>query len=129
MAFDDVWTNCRTVPGYDPLTVAIMRAKQISNVADDHQPAGYATFLNIARFLKLQLGEVPFMLPCHKLALALECLPITISRYRRKAIGQRYLRVVKEHKYRSAGKGEATEFVFEGEMFSASDEIQFSIDI
>jgi hypothetical protein len=69
------------------------------------------------------------MLPCHKLALALECLPITISRYRRKAIGQRYLRVVKEHKYRSAGKGEATEFVFEGEMFSASDEIQFSIDI
>ena len=124
MAFDNVWTTCRNVPGHDPLTMAVLRAKQIAEIEDDRPPAGYKTFLNVARFLKLQLKDVPFMLPCHKLAPLLECLPITISRYRRKAVRDGYLAVVKEHKYRSAGKGEATEFVFVGEHVVGSNYIE-----
>jgi hypothetical protein len=37
---------------------------------------------------------------------------MTISRYRKKAIRDGRLKVVKNHIYRSAGRGEATEFVF-----------------
>jgi hypothetical protein len=28
MAFDGAWVECRAVPGYDPLTIAILKAKQ-----------------------------------------------------------------------------------------------------
>jgi hypothetical protein len=114
MAFDSAWVECRAVPGYDPLTVAILEAKKSPPVADPHVPAGYTTFLKIARSLQRQLPTSSFMLPCHKLAPILACQPMTISRYRKKAIRDRHLKVVKTHSYRSAGKGEATEFQFLG---------------
>jgi hypothetical protein len=44
----------------------------------------------------------------------LACQPMTISRYRKKAIRDGHLKIVKSHSYRSAGKGEATEFQFVG---------------
>jgi hypothetical protein len=124
MAFDHVWTTCRTVPGYDPLVIAVLRAKQTLKMDDGGQPAGYTTFLDVARSLKHQQGDTPFMLPCHKLAPELECTPITISRYRQRAIREGYLKVVKDHKYRSSGKGEATEFMFIGDICSADDYIE-----
>jgi hypothetical protein len=77
-------------------------------------PAGYTTFLAVARSLQRQSRDSAFMLPCHKLSLMLACLPMTISRYRKKAIRDGRLKVVKNHTYRSAGRGEATEFVFVG---------------
>ena len=52
------------------------------------------------------------MLPCHKLAPLLSCQAMTISRYRKKAIRDGYLKIVKNHSYCSTGKGEATEFKF-----------------
>jgi hypothetical protein len=59
-----------------------------------------------------QVPASSFLLPCHKLAPVLACRPMTISRYRKKAIRDGYLKVVKTHSYRSDGKGEATEFQF-----------------
>jgi hypothetical protein len=112
MAFDSVWVECRAVPGYDPLTVAILEAKRSASATDPHVPAGYAIFLNVARSLQQQLPASSFMLPCHKLAPILACQPMTISRYRKKAIRDGHLKVVKTHSYRSVGKGEATEFQF-----------------
>ena len=84
MAFDSVWVECRAVPGYDPLTVAILEAKRSAPVADPNVPAGYTIFLKIARSLQQQLPASSFMLPCHKLAPILACQPMTISRYRKK---------------------------------------------
>lgn len=110
MAFDDIWVSCRAVPGYDPVTVAIMEARKAAN--DNEGPAGYQTFVHVARSLSRQLNGSPFMLPCHKLAPLLNCLPMTISRYRHKAIRDGHLKIVKEHTFRSTAKGEATEFEF-----------------
>jgi hypothetical protein len=113
MAFDNIWVECRAVPGYDPLTIAIMEArKAIDEDVPPTGPVGYSVFLGVAQSLQRQLNNAPFMLPCHKLAPMLDCLPMTISRYRRKAIRDGHLKIVKEHSYRSATKGEATEFVF-----------------
>jgi hypothetical protein len=114
MAFDSVWVECRAVPGYDPLTVAILEAKQSSRAEDHTVPAGYTTFLKIAQSLQRQIPTSSFMLPCHKLASMLACQPMTISRYRKKAIRDGHLKIVKNHSYRSVGKGEATEFQFVG---------------
>jgi hypothetical protein len=44
----------------------------------------------------------------------LACQPMTISRYRKKAIRDGHLKIVKSHSYRSVGKSEATEFQFVG---------------
>jgi hypothetical protein len=52
------------LPGYDPVTVAIMEARQAAKGNDG--PAGYQMFLNVARSLHRQLNGSPFMLPCHK---------------------------------------------------------------
>jgi hypothetical protein len=63
MAFDSVWVECRAVPGYDPLTVAVLEAKQSESGADHNVPAGYMTFLRIAWSLQQQLPTSSFMLP------------------------------------------------------------------
>jgi hypothetical protein len=112
MAFDDVWVECRAVPGYDPLTIAVLQAKKTPPMEDGNVPAGYTIFLNIARSLQQQLPDSSFLLPCHKLAPLLACQAMTISRYRKKAIRDGYLKVMKQHSYRCTGKGEATEFRF-----------------
>lgn len=114
MAFDNVWVECRAVPGYDPLTVAILEAKNSHSKDDQDVPAGYTTFLGVARSLQRQLPDSPFMLPCRKLAPLLACQPMTISRFRKKAVRDGHLKVVKDHSYRSMGKSEATEFLFIG---------------
>jgi hypothetical protein len=115
MAFDHVWVDCRAIPGYDPLRIAILEARRNSKADDPNAPAGYTMFVDIARSLqRLVGGGAHFLLPCHKLAPLLNCQPMTVSRYRRKAIRDGYLKVVKDHSYRSANKGEATEFLFEG---------------
>ncbi len=115
MAFDNVWVECRAVPGYDRLTIAVLEAKKSPSTADPNVPAGYTIFLKIARSLQRQLPTSSFMLPCHKLAPILACQPMTVSRYRKKAIRDGQLKVVKTHSYRSVGKGEATEFQFLGQ--------------
>ena len=96
--------------GYDPLTVAILEAKESPAVEDHTLPAGYLRFLKVAQSLQRLLPTSSFMLPCHKLAPMLACQPMTISRYRKKAIRDGYLKIVKSHSYRFVGKSEATEF-------------------
>jgi hypothetical protein len=114
MAFHRIWAECRAVPGYDPLTTAVLAAKEYACPPGQDAPAGYTTFLAVARYLYYQSPDSAFMLPCHKLSRMLACQPMTISRYRKKAIRDGRLKVVKNHIYRSAGRGKATEFVFVG---------------
>jgi hypothetical protein len=110
MAFDHVWNECWSIPGYDPLTVALLKARERPEPEDPQQPHGYDTFLATIRFLQEDAGDASILLPCHKLAGLLDCLPMTVSRYRTKALREGYLQVVKEHRFRPKGKGEATEF-------------------
>jgi hypothetical protein len=110
MAFDHVWNECWSIPGYDPLTMALLKAREHPKPADPQQPQGYDTFLATIRFLQEDAGNAPILLPCHKLAGLLDCMPMTVSRYRAKALREGYLQVVKEHRFRPNGKGEATEF-------------------
>lgn len=113
MAFDDIWVECRAIPGYDPLRLAIHEAKRKSGQEDENAPAGYMLFVDMARSLQRLVAERAFLLPCHKLAPLLGCTPMTISRYRNKALRDGFLEVVKEHSYRSTGgRSEATEFRF-----------------
>jgi hypothetical protein len=110
MAFDHVWNDCWSIPGYDPLTAAHLKAREHQGPADPHQPRGYDTFLAVLRFLQQDAGNAPILLPCHKLADLLQCLPMTVSRYRTKALREGYLQLIKEHRFRPNAKGEATEF-------------------
>jgi hypothetical protein len=110
MAFDHAWNACWSIPGYDPLTIALLKAREHPGPEDPQQPYGYDTFLATIRFLQEDAGNSPILLPCHKLADLLDCLPMTVSRYRTKALREGYLQVIKEHRFRPNGKGEATEF-------------------
>jgi hypothetical protein len=111
MAFDHVWNDCWSIPGHDPLTVALLKAREHPAPRDPQQPHGYDEFLATVQFLQEDAGDGgTILLPCHKLAGLLNCLPMTVSRYRTKALREGYLEVVKEHRFRPNGKGEATEF-------------------
>ena len=110
MAFDHAWNECWSIPGYDPLTVAHLKARACQGPADPQLPHGYDTFLATIRFLQQVAGDAPILLPCHKLANLLRCRPMTVSRYRSKAVREGYLQIIKEHRFRPNGKGEATEF-------------------
>jgi hypothetical protein len=120
IAFDDVWVTCRTIPGHDPLAVAVSEGKRLPYPCEPDTPAAYATFLGIARSLKRQQGDKPFLLPCHKLADILGCSPMMITRLRRKAERDGFLEVVKKHSYRGR---EATEFRFLGTAPERPDDI------
>ena len=110
MAFDHVWNDCRSIPGYDPLVLATRKARAHQGVADPQQPHGYDIFLAVLHYLQQDAGDGPILLPCHKLADLMQCLPMTVSRYRTKALREGYLEMIKEHRFRPNAKGEATEF-------------------
>jgi hypothetical protein len=111
MAFDHAWRESRSIPGYDTLSLAIREADAVPDPGFTG-PESYGRFLRVARTLnRLRDGET-INLPCRKLAELFHCQAMTVSRYRRRALSEGYLEVVKEHKFRSAGKGDATEFLF-----------------
>lgn len=114
MAFDSIWNECWSIPGYDPLTLALEKARACcaapNSQHDPQQPHGYELFLHMIRFLQEDAGSTPILIPCHKLAALLDCLPMTVSRYRTKALRDGYLQLIKKHCFRPHGQGEATEF-------------------
>ncbi|HEY4357547.1 MAG TPA: hypothetical protein VGN16_17475 [Acidobacteriaceae bacterium] len=111
IAFDDIWVKCRAIPGHDPVSVAVRGAKRLLPEVSESGPAGYETFLEVAKGLHHQMAGGVFLLPCHKLASMLDCKAMTISRYRQKAIREGRLKIAKAHTFRSNQKGEATEFL------------------
>ncbi len=110
MAFVDCWQRSHTIPGYDALTVALMEADRspIPTNESESGPLGYRRFLAVARSLQRQNGSSPILLPCVRLGDLLNCKPMTISRYRAKAIHDGLLVVSKVHERNRT----ATEFFF-----------------
>ena len=69
------------------------------------------------------MGDRTILLPVEELARRLGTQPVTISRYRRWAVQDGYLREVKPHEFRGKGKpGKATEFRFNVSLFGITKE-------
>ena len=112
------WEKVRFVPGWEPLDQAVERAKQMQLKPRNERTDGYQMFISIAGWLQVTMGNRNIMLPCEKLSGYLNCQPMTISRYRRWGVDDGLLTVVKEHHFKSAGAGEATEFRFDTTQYN-----------
>jgi hypothetical protein len=111
-AFLDGWERVRYPKGWDPLNLAIARARRRPFSVEGAVVPGYAEFVNIAFQLQYAMGDQPILLPTRLLAEKLGVAPMTISRYRNRALDQDWLKVVRHHKHNPAGRGCATQFRF-----------------
>jgi hypothetical protein len=68
--------------------------------------------------LQVIVGDKSFYLPCQKVSELLKVSKMTVSRYRRWAVEDTYLRIVEDAKFRSKGRSEATEFRFDVSRWS-----------
>ncbi len=112
------WDKIRYMPGYAPLDNAIELARrhplQPRPEVMERRPDGYAAFISIAGWLQVGMGDANILLPVEDLAPLMGVQPVTISRYRRWAKEDGYLREVKAYKFAGKGrKGQATEFRFD----------------
>lgn len=111
------WEKVRFVPGWEPLNQAIERAKKMQLVPRNERTDGYQNFVSIAGWLQVTMGDRNIMLPCEKLGEHLGCTPMTISRYRQWAVQDGLLSLVKGHRFKAGGGGEATEFRFNTDLY------------
>jgi hypothetical protein len=116
--FLDTWDKIRYLPGKGPLDNAIEHAarKPITLHAElaEKRPEGYSTFISIAGWLQVTMGERNILLPVEPLADLLQVEPMTISRYRKWAREDGFLREVVQAQFRGKGQpGRATEFRFD----------------
>jgi hypothetical protein len=88
------------------------------------RPAGYASFISLAGWLQVVAGDRPIMVPVEDTAEILEVDPSCISRYRRWAVEDGFLKEVGAYE-RPQGrrKGKATEFRFAVSLFPALAEV------
>jgi len=115
--FLDAWERVRYVPGHDPIGKANRYALENPLVPPIRLTAGYERFIGVAGWLQAIEGDRNIFLPCEKIGELLDCQPITVSRYRARAVRDGLLRVVKSHRFRPSGGGEATEFRFDLSRF------------
>ncbi|MGE5609475.1 MAG: hypothetical protein ACM359_09485 [Bacillota bacterium] len=115
--FMGVWRGIRFLPGQAPLPIALEKAREmplrLKPEILDQRPDGYAFFISVAGWLQVSMGEQNILLPCRRLAKNLGVSEMTISRYRRDALKDGYVRQIKEHVFRSRGESESTEFQFD----------------
>jgi hypothetical protein len=122
--FMDVWKSMRFTPGQDPLTQATdanRRLRLLVNqtcaeqrpVDEDHKSeSDYEFFIGVAGHLQIIMGDRQILLPCRAVGDSMKVSAMTISRYRKWAAKDGFLVVTKEHRFRSKGTGDATEFRF-----------------
>ena len=63
MAFDAAWVECRAVPGYDPLTIAILEAKQSPAVRGRQCPGWLHNLLEDCAFFATTVTKCRFPAP------------------------------------------------------------------
>lgn len=131
--FIDIWLKSRFMPGHDPIEQAADAARrmrllptpdimEIRPVGEKGDETDYIFFLSVAGHLQVAMGDRSIMLPCDKLGALMRVSKMTISRYRRWAIEDKYLETTKAAKFRSKGRGDATEFRFAVERWSCLEE-------
>jgi hypothetical protein len=112
-----IWGRIRYVPGWEPLEQAVRRALKERLQVITRRTAGYELFVSVAGWLQVIMGDADILLPCEKLGTHLRCEAMTVSRYRRWAQDDRFLKLIKPHRFRG-GRGEATTFRFDTAQFS-----------
>jgi hypothetical protein len=114
----DAWDKVRYLPGFSPLANAVELADRcpLRLLAETKQRRtdGYERFISVAGWLQVSMGDRDIMLPVHELAPLLDVDPMTISRYRKWAKEDGFLREVAPHEFKGKGKkGKATTFRFD----------------
>jgi hypothetical protein len=115
--FLGAWDKVRYLPGYSPLRCALGHARiaplRLKEEVARERPAGYPLFVSLAGWLRVGMGDRNILLPVEEVAELLHVRPVTVSRYRRWAKADGYLKEVRPHTFRGKGKGgAATEFRF-----------------
>lgn len=120
--FFDSWEKVRVLVGFSPLenAVEIASRKPLNPRAGykGERPSAYPRFISLAGWLQVSVGDQPILLPCHEVGELLKLSKQTIMRYRRWAVEDGFLEVIKEHRPPEGGQpGEATRFHFFVERF------------
>jgi len=93
--FIGAWDKIRHVPGDDPLASVWAAAQRTNTVLPDSitqpRPGGYKKFIAFAALLQSEMGERNILLPVERLARLMGLEPVTISRYRRWGVEDRFL--------------------------------------
>jgi hypothetical protein len=115
--FYGAWDQVRFLPGRMPLESALEYADrlplELNAETREGRPEGYQRFISIAGWLQVGMGDRNILLPVEDLAEALGVQPMTVSRYRKWAEEDGFLKQVKGHVYKGKGRGgKATEFRF-----------------
>jgi hypothetical protein len=127
VAFLDTWEKIRYLPGQTPLQNAFRLAREYPLELRDEDLAcrteGYQWFIRVAGWLQFVMADRPIMLPVELLGKALGVKPMTVSRYRKWAVADGYLKEIRPYEFRGKGKGgKATEFVFDVSRFPILEE-------
>lgn len=120
-AFYDGWESARLPAGINPLTEAYRLANAtpllLLRGTEENRPPGYVLFVSLAAWLCVVVGSVRIKLPCDAVAAELGVSAMTVSRYRKFALRDGYLSVLKKARHRPGGSGEATTFRFRAESW------------
>lgn len=116
------WDNLRSLPNADPLEYALQLADatplRLLKEVVAKRSKKYPRFVSFAFHLQRNIGpRTPIFLPIVRIGLLLGVEPMTISRYRKWADQDGYLRKVKPAAYRPKGGGEAATYLFDLTMF------------
>jgi len=115
--FVTLWDKVRYRADETPLTNAAVKAKAYPlgtlRSTDKRPLPGYDRFVSLAGWLQVSMGDRPIMLPCRACAEILDTSPNMVSLWRKMAIEDGYLKIIKESAYHPNGKAEATTFRFD----------------
>jgi hypothetical protein len=129
-AWVDCWERARFRPGEGPLQQAVKAARamrlllppaiiEIRPTGEPRDEQDYEFFIGIAGHLQVVNGDQPIRLPCANIGEIMQVSKMTVSRYRKWGVEDKFLVVVREHEFRSRGGGSATEYRFNTDMYQA----------
>jgi hypothetical protein len=116
--FYDCWPKIRCLPGRGPLGNAWRRATEnpLTLPPEVRRRRGeeFSDFVSLAGWLQVVVGAQPILLPVEEVGKHLGVQAGTVSRYRRWAVEEGFLREVARAEFKGPGKrGKATEFLFD----------------
>jgi hypothetical protein len=126
--FFGAWEKVRYLPGRSPLANALEQAERFPSFGlrpevKAKRPPGYERFISLAGWLQVGMGNSYILLPVEEVAEVLEVKTATVSRYRRWAVEDGYLKEVEGYERPGKGhKGKATVFRFDVTKFETLQE-------
>jgi hypothetical protein len=125
--FLDAWEKVRNLLGRSPLENALEQAERCPLIVGQdkliQRPEKYALFVSMAGWLQVAMGDRNIALPCREIGDLLDVDKMTVSRYRKWAVQDGYLKEMNPARFAGKrGQGKATEFRFNVAKFSILEE-------